>query len=66
MDTVKGWQRPMDEPDKLEGRNQTEDNAKKETDDVENPVKEPLENVDKKASKKNELNVKTIDAVGIV
>ena len=55
MDTVNGWQRPMDEPDNLEGRNQTEDKTKKETDEVNNPVKEPL---DKKASKKNELKVK--------
>jgi hypothetical protein len=58
VDTVKGWQRPMDKPDKLEGRNQREDNAQKETDDIENPVKEPLGKIDKKASKKNELNVK--------
>ena len=58
MDTVKGWKRPKDKPDKLESRNQTEDKTKKENDDMESPVKEPLEKIDKTASKRKELTVK--------
>ena len=48
----------IENPDKLESRNKTEEINKKETDDVESPVKEPLEKIDKTASKRKELTVK--------